>query len=244
MSFFVGLVRGVLTFIGIALIAAGMGMVFGKPQAEEALRRSLEARMTEAFAAPVTIAEVHVSLLRRAIRAQGVMVASPSQFRDDPALTCDEVRVKVDPLTLLTGPPVLHRVDVQGAIMNYRYKAGAGTNIGLLTDALDTYAAAHPAERLYRVDLLSSTDARVNFSTNLVPLAKVGMRVVNVRRENLDGKNPLSSARIARIFLLSVLKEAVTLHGITDPIVNEVRELFDLEARATPNQPSRDPARA
>ncbi len=219
--------RGVLTSIGIFLIVVGVGLLFGKPRAEDALRRSIQTEMTEAFGVPVTVAKVRVSLIRRAIRAEGVLVASPAQFREEPALMCDEVGIKVDPLTLVTGTPVFHRVDVKGAILNYRYKVGTGTNIGMLTSALDEYIAENPGARRYEVKLLECTGAKVNFSTNLIPLAKVGMRVVNVRRESVDQADPLSSIQITRVFIFSVLKEAITLNGITDPIVDELKELFD-----------------
>lgn len=227
MSFFLSLVRGLLTSIGVFLIVVGVATVFGKPQAEEAFRRSVEAELTEAFGVPVGVEDVHLSLLRRSIRMDFVEVSNPSLFRDEPAFVGERVVVKVDPLSLFTRAPRLHRVEVIGATMNYRYKVGTGTNIGLLTESLERYAAAHSTDRQYRVALLEATGAKVNFSTNLVPLAKVGMRVVDVRRENLDESAPLSDTQVARVMLLSIIKEAVTLHGIVDPLVHELKELFE-----------------
>lgn len=227
MGFVLRLIRGTLTTVGFFLILAGIAIVFMKPQAERAIRGSMEAELRDAFGVPVTIADAHVSLLRRAVRLDGVAVANPSLFRNEPAFTCDRVIVKVDPLSLLTREPRLHRVEFVGATLNYRYKAGTGTNIRLLTEALDEYAAAHAGDRAYRVALLEATGARVNFSTNLVPLAKLGMRVVNVRQEDLDESAPLSDIQVTRIMLLSVIREAVTLNGIVDPIVRELKELFE-----------------
>lgn len=227
MSFFLTLVRGTLTSIGVFLVVVGIAIVFGKPQAENAFRRSMESELSEAFGTPVAITDVRLSLLRRAVRIESVAVANPSLFRNEPAFTCEQILVKLDPLTLLTRAPRLHRVEFNDAVVNYRYKAGTGTNIALLTESLERYATANSGDREYRVELLEATGAKVNFSTNLVPLAKVGMRVVNVRRENLHEATPLSDVQVARVLLLSVIREAVTLNGIVDPLIEGVKELFE-----------------
>ena len=227
MLFVVNLVRGVLTATGILLIVSGVCTVFAKPHVEKAFQRSLEQEMSQAFGVPVTVARARVSLLRRAARLDSVSISNPEMFRRETAFRCDQIVVKVDPLSLMTTSPRLHRVEVHGALINYRYKAGTGTNITILTDAVDRYVAEHGTNRTYTVSLLEATGATVNFSTNLVPLPNVGMRVVNVRRDNLDETDPLSDIQVARVILLSVIKEAVTLKGLTDPVVKEIQELFD-----------------
>lgn len=221
----VRLLRGILSGLGVVLIGMGVGAVLAKPAVEELVRNSLEAELSAAFGVPVTASAVRVSLLRRAVRIESMVVSNPGQFRDEPAFTCDQVLVKIHPVSLLTRRPRIHRVEVRGATVNYRYKLGTGTNIAVLTDALEAYAAAHPHDRAYKVAVMEARGAKVHFSTNLVPLASVGMRVVNVREENVEGLGSASNIQLARVLLLSIIKEAVTLKGLTDPLLRELKEL-------------------
>lgn len=227
MGIFLRLTRGLLTAVGAFLILFGVGLALAKPQAEELFRRSTEAELSDAFGAPVTISQARLSLLRRAVRLDAVTVSNPAPFSRQPAFTCERVTVKLDPLSLFTRAPRIHRVEVQDAELDYRYKAGTGTNVRLLTQSVEQYAASHSGDREYQVALLEATGAKVTFSTNLVPLARVGMRVVDVRREDLTDSGPFTGIQIARIILLSVIREALTLNGLVDPVVSELKELFE-----------------
>lgn len=218
--------RFVLTAVGLVLIGIGAAYVFGLPQVEDHSRRTFESQLSAVFGVDAEVQSVKFDPFRRAFILHDVSIGNPAAFRSEPAVTCERLLIKIEPESFLFGAPTLNRIHADGVFVDYRYKVGHGTNVARLLDSVDAYQKANAGRRGYRVELLETSEAKVRFSTNLIPLAGIGTRVVSVRLENVHENATLSSAEIAQIFLRSIAKEAVTLGGVFDPLFDAFRDAF------------------
>ncbi len=218
------ILKAFLTSVGLFLIVLGIGAILLLPQVEDFLRGNMEETLTQTFGTPVRIESMGLSLVDRSIEFRQLRVMNPQSFREEEAMVCETLRIQFNPMTLLSSAPVLHDVQLDKARINYRYKAGAGTNIGQLSKASERYAAESGSNQTYQVVHLRAENAEVNFSTNLLPLASVGMRVVTIDLDDVHENSPANTAQIVSIFLRSLLRETLTLKGILGPVVGKLKE--------------------
>ena len=79
---------------------------------------------------------------------------------------------------------------------------------------------------------LRCEDAQVRLSTNIIPLASVGMNLVSIHLEDLNDSRPISAGALTSILLRSLIGEIVTLDGLLDPIAKPlIRELKELKEK-------------
>ena len=187
--------------------------------------RSLEEMLGSSFDSTASIDSITVSPGKKAVILNGVTLNNPAKFKEGEALTSDRVIVQLDLMSLMTESPVIEQLTFVGTDVNYRYELLDGTNIGALAKRFDKASTVDPSK--FIVKKVVCKDARVSFSSNLLPKANMDMNLVTVRLNDLDNGQPVSGTEIASIFLSSLVRETLTINGLLNPLLKQLRKDSD-----------------
>ena len=199
-----------MTAVGFVLILIGIGALLLFRELEVQARDRLEAVLADAFTAPVQIRRIDFSPWTRTLDLKGVVVSNPTGFKQGTAFESKRIRLDVAPKTLFSTPVVRQAV-VEDADIYYRYEIGEGFNIEKLTERAESFNETTTGGFL--LEEIRCEDAKVHFSTNLIPKAQVGMDLVNVTIRDINDHGPVTARKAAAIFFKSLALEIVTLKG-------------------------------
>lgn len=211
-----------LTSIGLILILIGVVGLLVVTQAQDFLSRNVANVLSEAFASDAVVKGVTLDPGHRAIILEDFSLKNPPGFKEGDALTCDKVHVVFDPKTFISRYPVIELVDLEGAHIYYRYELGDGTNIGAIAKRLSNESSEHTSR--FRIETLRCKEGKLHLSSNLLPGASVPVNMVKIEVKDLNEGEPITASKVTSIFLLSVLKEAVTLKGLVGSVSDSLRE--------------------
>lgn len=209
-----------VVMIGLALIVMGVGSFLLSAYVEQALMETIEDSLSATFAAQTTVRSLSISPVNRSLELRGVEVANPPGFdRDVSALRCEKIVLKFNPKTLLTDSPVIRQAHFEQMDVYYRHKIGKGTNIKRLSEraALSASTSGPDSYPKISVEQVHCRNARIHFSSNIIPGGSVGVDVVDVHVTDLQRTGANNSRVAAAIFFRSLVKEIATLNGALGP---------------------------
>ncbi len=120
---------------------------------------------------------------------------------------------------------MIELIDVEGAHVYYRYELGEGTNIGKIAERLAESDSEDAAQ--FTIEKLRCADAKMHLSSNLLPGASLPVNMVTIELHDLNEGVPMTPSKITSVFLLSVLKEAVTLKGLVTSAYDALKKDID-----------------
>ena len=202
-----------MTATGLVLIAIAVGLFVLAPQIEATVRDRFESSLEEVFGTEVTLGAISLSPLRQRLEIAGCTVMNPPGFHTKPAFTSSLIRIRFDPKTVFSSTPVVRSTEILDAEVFYRHEAGEGLNIDHLSTQAGVYLGQARA-RQFVVEEVNCEDAKVHFSTNLIPKTRVGLKLIDIRLDDVGEGAPLSGPKVAGIILRSVFREVVTLRGL------------------------------
>ena len=212
------------TALGLFLIALGIGGLVVYTQAEKFASRSLSEILTNSFAAEAHVEKISIAPTKKALILHNLSLKNPPNFKEGDAFTSRRVILRMDPFSLLTRNPVIDQATFMDSEVHYRYELAQGTNIGNLARKLENFAELDPTPIRFVVNKVRCRDANVTFSTNLIPKSQMDMSVMSVELDEINGNKPVSTSKAASIFLKGIMRETLTLNGLLDPIVNQLRK--------------------
>ena len=218
-----GYLKIVLTGLGLVLIVIGVGGILLTTRMGGLTAGMVETRLSQAFDAPVEIGGVQLAPLTQSIIVDRFVLENPPDFKRGTAIQSERVRIAFDGRTLFNPAPVVREVVFEDAVIFYRYEKGRGINMVRLFDRANENLENGSA---FVVNEIRCENSEVHFSTNVVPLPRVGLDLVTVRLRNLNDGQPITSRQAAALFLRSVLMETLTLGGLLDPVLDPIRERF------------------
>lgn len=210
-----------LTSLGLLLIVIGIGGLVVYTQAERYASRSIAEMLESSFDSTASIDSISVVPGKRALILHGVTINNPAKFKEGEALTSERVIVQLDVMSLFSQSPVIEQLTFLGTEVHYRYELFDGTNIGVLAKQFEKASSVDPSK--FVVKKIRCKDAKATFSTNLLPVASMDVHLVTVELDNLDNGQPVSGTEVASIFLRSLIKETLTINGLLNPIVKQLR---------------------
>lgn len=218
-----GYVKIFLTGLGLVLIIIGVGGILLMTRTAGLATGLVENRLSQAFDAPVDVGGIQLAPLTQSILVDRFVLENPPEFKHGTAIQSERVRITFDGRTLFNRAPVVREVVFEDAVIFYRYETGRGINMVRLFERANANLENAPA---FVVKEIRCENSEVHFSTNVVPLPRVGLDLVTVRLRNLNGGEPITSRQAAALFLRSVLMETLTLGGLLDPVLNPIRNRF------------------
>lgn len=215
--------KAACTITGLVLIVLGMGGLFLLTQLDTLVKGAVQDALTQVFHSPVQFESIAFSPINQVMEIQGFALASPENFREEPALQVERMRIEFDLTTVFEESPVIRRVVLEGASIYYRHEIGEGTNIGKLAKKA-AENTGDPGRRTFVIGELLCEDAKVNFSTNLIPKSRIPLSLVTIHLEDLEDEPPITSKRVAAVFLKSVIVETLTLKGLLKPLLHPLNK--------------------
>jgi hypothetical protein len=181
--------------------------------ADDAARQGLEWVSTEVLDVNVTVADVDLSLLRRRLRLQDVVIDNPPGYQTDNLLHLREGSLVADPRTLKQDPLHLHHLLLDGMTITVEQADGV-TNLWTLLERIpQPYDPNYPKTRPLRIDLLEIRNVVVR--TKLTPLPgefdvlEFKLPPLRMERIGYDGNTDVA-VLTSRIFM--ALSEAIFMH--------------------------------
>lgn len=113
---------------------AGVGAVAAYKRLNSSLKEKVEGFASKAAGTKVTLREVSVSLMG-AGTLKGLVVANPDGYKSESALRVDEIRIKLDPTSLITPTILVHEVVLDTPLLTWELGSGGG-NLGRIHKSL------------------------------------------------------------------------------------------------------------
>ena len=215
-----------IIMVGLTLILIGVTAFVASAYFEQIIMEKVEDAVSATFASSARVDSVSISPINRSLELRGFSLSNPSSYKDGNAIECKVIELRFQPKTLFTDSPVVRSVRFKGTDVFYRHKVGTGSNIKELSDRAAKSAAVAGPDSYPKivVESVHCENARIHFSANVIPVASVGLNLVDVHLANLQSQDALSTRTVASIFLRSLAKEIVTVKGLLTPVVDEVRQ--------------------
>lgn len=218
--------------IGLILILAGVVLLFLATQLTRSTRSAIERGLSAIYLTEVRVENVTITLSQSAMDVDGVTIFNPEPFTEGPAIEVDHVHVEFVPSTLLSRTTVLRSVTLRDATVHLRLEAGRGTNLSQLdanaTRLLGGSSSGAPvtARRKFVIQQFQSESARVEFSSNVLPVSSVGFDVQPFTMNELSSTEPVSAIDVCVLFVRNVLHEGISLRGVLGPVADRLRAEF------------------
>lgn len=162
---------------------------------------------------------------------QGLTVANPKGFPNEPALEIDRVVVLFRDGSHLTDESLaVSEIQVKGLRVHLRYALGKGTNLGpLLAHARCVAAKAGPRQprsvrRPYTVTCLRCEDVQIEFGPEAAPNSGMELNLGSFRVRRIGEDRPVTVADMSVAILEYLLEEGMDLEGFLQPVARAIRE--------------------
>ncbi len=212
-------VKKTLAIAGIALVVLVAAVVvafltFG----ENAIRKAVEAAASKTLGVPVTIKEVHLSILQGKVGINGLMVKNPQGYANENLLELGEGRVNVKIGSLLSDTIEIDEIKLDGTKLTMEQK-GLTNNLKEILDRLPKDekaepAAAEPGKNLL-VKKLQITNTTVKVKLLPVPgkADTIPMNIDTIEMTDLGSDKKLSIGKlVAKI--LGAMATGIAKQGV------------------------------
>lgn len=190
----------------------------------------------------VGVREVDISLLSGTGSLRGLLVGNPEGYATSFAVSADEIRVELDPKTLLSDRIHVRLIRFQTPEITYEGVPGENNlsrilgNIREFTDRTagppGSAVAPPPRGRKMQVDEFLITDAMLHVSTPFTSVEPVSLHVEDLRLTNLGtGPEGITGPELAQRVLTELL-------GSTTNLVDEAFLRIGEDVRKSPPAPT------
>lgn len=217
--------RFVFTVIGLILIVGALAIFLFIGHVESIAVDFVERSLSNILSTETTVDSLSASPFTSVVEIHGIRVANPASFKDGPAIECDTILIDFELRSIFSRTPRITLMEFKGTKVHLRHEIGEGTNIGRIVKDVSRAieGMGNDPGRGFYIERLHSEDARVVLSTNLVPLSKVGMRMITIDLTDVSPNYAISSREVTVIFLRSILMETITIKGLLRPVFDKLK---------------------
>jgi hypothetical protein len=226
------LVKSLITGTGLVLVLFGVIALFLATQLNSSVKSGIERSLSHIYQAEVRVDGVAFVLSQGALDLEGVTIFNPEPFKEGPAVEIGHVHLEFVPSTLVSRTPVIRNVTLHDALVHVRLETGHGTNLGRLDANASRLSggsvagAPAAARRKFVIREFRSDAARVEFSSNILPVTSVGMDVQPFTMSELSSTKSVSTIDVCILFVRNVLQEGISLKGVLGPVADRLRAEF------------------
>ncbi len=205
--------------IGLILILLTVGGVISTVQGGRVAEGAVRDALKEAFAAPISWDDMHVDFGDRALVVSGLRIMNPEAFGEGEAITCEEVRIQVEPSSLLSTSPRITNLNLRGLDVQVQHTIGSGVNIGswLSAPAASTASTTEGedageeegAKRGLIVENIEVEEAHLAAASSLLPSRSAEIEVAPFTVEDVDPNEVQTPSELRATILRALTKEAL-----------------------------------
>lgn len=219
--------KKLLVVLGLLIVFAGVGAFLLVGNLGGIIKGIVEEVGTQATQTPVTLAQVDISLTDGSGELKGLVVANPESFETEHAMSFGTIRVQIDTSTLNSDPVVIEEVVIDAPQIIYEV-SGGGTNIGVIQENVEAFAASlggggdEPAgepsageSRKVVIENLYVRNANASVSASFLGGEKVGVTVPEIHLQNLGQDEGGATAGEVAAKVLDAIADGV-IEAVTD----------------------------
>ena len=207
--------------VGLILIVITLGGIVSYVQAGSVAEGAVKESLDEAFGTPVSWGEVSVDFGDRAIVINDLEIMNPKGFDEASAIRCKEMRIQVEPASLLSSTPRITNLKLTQLDVNMQHALGSGLNLGSWFSKSDdeeeptedTEASEKTEEPDWGiiVDTIEYDRATVTAKSSLLPSQSAVLEVAPFTvSEEETGDRVRTPAELRSFILGELMSEALT----------------------------------
>lgn len=215
-------------FLVIFLIIIGVGFYVAS-KSGAIIRQAVEDYAPEVTGAPVTLANVNVSLLGGTASLNDLTVGNPKGFKSDYAFKVDNMAVTIDLDSLLADVIRIKEVRIVGADLIYEI-GSKGNNIKKIQKNIEAYTKsmgleASDSEAKFIVDHIYITGTKVKLASDLLGGKGAGLTLPDIHLKNIGTEDKAATAGEVGTAVFSAINKGLGKVVTKDMLKNTVDEV-------------------
>ncbi len=190
------------------------------------VKSNIEETGTELFQTEVDVGNVNISLFDGSGEIYGLSVANPEDFSDQPAIEMQEIRIKVDLISLLSDTILVENVNITNASLFFEQR-GFGINLRQLNQNMDLTADEDDPAMIIDHLLVDGATVRVSSTIDRERTAEATLESFELSGIGRQGSNTMkqSMQQIMEPLIERAIQEAVS-RGLLEQLENKVQDLL------------------
>lgn len=190
------------------------------------VKSNIEESGTELFQTQVDVGNVNISLFDGSGEIYGLSVANPEDFSDEPAIEMEEIRIKVDLMSLLSDTILVENVNITGASLFFEQQ-GFGVNLRQLNENMDLAVDEDDPAMVIDHLLVDRAIVRVSSTIDRERTAEATLESFELNGIGRQGSNTMkqSMQQIMEPLIERAIQEAVS-RGLLEQLENKVQDLL------------------
>lgn len=190
------------------------------------VKSNIEESGTELFQTQVDVGNVNISLFDGSGEIYGLSVANPEDFSDEPAIEMEEIRIKVDLMSLLSDTILVENVNITGASLFFEQQ-GFGVNLRQLNENMDLAVDEDDPAMVIDHLLVDGATVRVSSTIDRERTAEATLESFELNGIGRQGSNTIkqSMQQIMEPLIERAIQEAVS-RGLLEQLENKVQDLL------------------
>lgn len=211
----------------VVLIAAFIVLSF---TIDGIVKSNIEESGTELFQTEVDVGNVNISLFNGSGEIYGLSVANPEDFSDEPAIEMEEIRIKVDLLSLLSDTILVEDVNITEASLFFEQQ-GFGINLRQLNQNMDLSVDEDDPAMIINHLYVEGATVRVSSTIDRERTAEATLDNFEMNNIGRQGSNTMkqSMQQIMEPLIERAIQEAVS-RGLLEQLENKVQDLLGGES--------------
>lgn len=190
------------------------------------VKSNIEETGSELFQTEVDVGNVNISLFDGSGSIYGLSVANPEDFSDEPAIEMQEIRIKVDLMSLLSDTIMVEDVNITGAELFFEQR-GFGINLRKLNQNMDLTADEDDQAMVIDHLLVDGATVRVSSTIDRERTAEATLESFELNGIGRQGSNTMkqSMQQIMEPLIERAIQEAVS-RGLLEQLENKIQDLL------------------
>lgn len=190
------------------------------------VKSSIEESGTELFQTEVDIRNVNISLFDGSGEIYGLSVANPEDFSDEPAIEMQEIRIKVNLMSLFSDTILVDNVHITGASLFFEQQ-GFGINLRQLNQNMDLSSDEEEPAMIIDHLLVDGATVRVSSTIDRERTAEATLENFELNGIGHQGSNTMkqSMQQVMEPIIERAIQEAVS-RGLLEQLENKIQDLL------------------
>lgn len=190
------------------------------------VKSNIEESGTALFQTQVDVGNVNISLFDGSGEIYDVSVANPEDFSDEPAIEMQEIRIKVDLMSLLSDTILVEDVNITNASLFFEQE-GFGINLRQLNQNMNIEAEEDEPAMIIDHLLVDGATVRVSSTIERERTAEATLESFELNGIGRQGNSTVkqSMQQIMDPLIERAIQEAVS-RGLLEQLENKVQDLL------------------
>lgn len=191
-----------LTILALLILVAGGSALWVSVKGKEVLRTSVETYGPRVMGAQVTLNDLSLSPFSGKAGMNGLTIGNPQGFSDANALSFDDFKIHLKPLSVLSDVIVVDTIRIDAPAI--RIEPGKGTlNLQVLQKNIENFIGPQTTdpeqEKAVKIKDFYLTKAQISIGGGAIGFSDQTLTLADIHLQNIGGKDGIPPADAARL---------------------------------------------